>query len=185
MKVRTFFVGACLAAAVWPGLAGFFAHRASAKDAAAPAAGARSAIEWPTRFRGRPLTRLAATPLEARFAARFPGAVARFAVGGTGEVLIARQVTRATRMLHPAADCFRAAGFTASPARVAADADGVRWRCFVAARDGARFRVCERIHDARGGAWTDVSAWYWAALAGEGPWWALTAVTPIDAEVER
>lgn len=71
MRVRTFFVGACLAAAVWPGLAASFAHSAGAKDAAAPAAGARSSIEWPARFRGGPLTQLAASPLEARFDARF------------------------------------------------------------------------------------------------------------------
>lgn len=166
MKARTFFVGACLAAAAWPGLAAFFAPRASAQDMAAPAAGARSSIEWPARFRGRPLTRLAATPVEARFA-----------VDGANEVLIARHVTRATRMLHPAADCFRAAGYAVASARAVVDADGARWNCFVAARDGARLRVCERIHDAKGGAWTDVAAWYWTALAGGGPWWALTAVT--------
>lgn len=134
MKARTFFVGACLAAAVWPGLAALIAPGAGAKDAAASAAGARSAIEWPARFRGRPLTQLAASPVQARFAARFPGAVARFAVDGTDEVLIARRVARATRMLHPAADCFRAAGYAVETARAAVDADGVRWSCFVAAR---------------------------------------------------
>lgn len=180
MRSRTLFVGACLAAAVWPGLAAFLAPRAGAADAAATAAGARSSIEWPTDFRGRPLTQLAATPVEARFAARFPGAVARFALDG-GEVLIARHVARATRMLHPAADCFRAAGYAVETARAAVDADGLRWRCFAAERDGVRLRVCERIHDERGGAWTDVSAWYWAALAARtGPWWALTLVTPVD-----
>jgi hypothetical protein len=185
VRSRTFFVGACLAAAVWPGLAAFVAPAAGAKDAAASAAGARSAIEWPARFRGRPLTQLAATPVEARLAARFPGAVARFAVDGSNEVLIARHVTRATRMLHPAADCFRAVGYVVASARAAVDADGVRWRCFVAARGGAQLRVCERIHDAKGGAWTDVSAWHWAALAGGGPWWALTVVTPLDAGVDE
>lgn len=185
MRSRTFFVGACLAAAVWPGLAAFFAPGAGAIDAATSAAGARSAIEWPTHFRGRPLTQLATTPVEARFAARFPGAVARFAVDGTDEVLIARRVTRATRMLHPAADCFRAVGYAVAAARAAIDADGVRWSCFVAARGGTRLRVCERLHDERGGVWTDVSAWYWSAFAGGGPWWALTAVTPLEAGVDK
>jgi hypothetical protein len=184
LKVRTFFVGACLAAAVWPGLAMFASPRAGDADAPLPAAGPRSSIEWPTHFRGRPLTHLARTPVETRFAARFPGAVARFAVDGGREVLIARHVVHPTRMLHPARDCFRAVGYAVMPARAAVDEDGLRWSCFVAAREGRRLRVCERIHDAGQRAWTDVSSWYWAAMldrgGDSGPWRALTLVTPID-----
>jgi len=42
-------------------------------------------------------------------------------------------------------------------------------------------RVCERIEDARGLAFTDASAWFWAAQLGRstGPWRAVTVATPL------
>jgi exosortase/archaeosortase family protein len=182
---RLLFVGACLAAAVLP----LLGERLSASGAAgrepAVAVDARStAIEWPTHFRGQPLTQLPPTALEARFAARFPGAVARFTDGG--QLLIVRQVRRPTRLLHPASDCFRAAGYAVAMAQAAVDGAGVRWRCFVATRADEKLRVCERIgerfdagaHDG----WTDVSAWFWGAQWSPAPaWWAVTVVTPLDA----
>jgi len=185
MNARTFFVGACLAAAVLPLAGALPAVSGAAGSGPAAAVGARSStIEWPTHFRGQPLTRLPPTALEARFAARFPGAVARFADGG--QLLIVRHVRRATRLLHPASDCFRAAGYAVGGAQAAVDTQGVRWRCFVASRGAERLRVCERIaerlDDAGETGWTDVSAWFWdaqfrrSALA----WWALTVVTPIE-----
>jgi len=186
MNVRTFFVGACLAAAVLP-LVGALAVVSGAAGNEPAAVGARSSsIEWPTHFRGQPLTQLPPTALEARFAARFPGAVARFTDGE--QLLIVRQVWRPTRLLHPASDCFRAAGYAVAEARASVDAQGVRWRCFVAARGAERLRVCERIgerldagHEA---GWTDVSAWFWDAQfrRGAGAWWALTVVTPLESE---
>lgn len=181
MNVRSFFVGACLAAAVLPLLGASLATREVAGDAATTAAGTRS-VEWPTHFRGQPLTQLPPTALEARFAHRFPGAVARFSAGE--QLLIVRHVTRPTRLLHPAADCFRGAGYMVADAQAAIDATGARWRCFTAARDGERLRVCERISerldDADASAWTDVSAWFWdAQFRRRGGWWALTVVTPL------
>jgi hypothetical protein len=81
--------------------------RASELDLAAMAAGNSShSIEWPTHFRDQPLTQLPLGEVEQRFARRFPGAIARFTDGE--RVLIVRQVTRPTRQLHPATDCFRA-----------------------------------------------------------------------------
>ncbi len=155
---RATFVGACLAAGVMP-----------------------LAVVALTRDRGQPLTQLGLTPLEARFAHRFPGAIARFGAGR--EVLVLRHVTQPTRQLHPAADCFRAAGFAASAPRAHVDTDGAVWSCFVADRDGERLRVCERIERAdRTQAWTDVSAWYWSALRARGSgaaWWATTVITPL------
>jgi hypothetical protein len=91
-------------------------------------------------------------------------------------------VTVPTRTLHPASDCFRAAGYLLTAANAQVDADGARWRCFVAARDGERVRVCERIVEGdfeSSHAWTDVSAWYWSALRSAGPWWAITVITPL------
>jgi len=190
MNVRTFFVGACLAAAVLPSLGALPAVSVAAGGEPAAAVGTRSpAIEWPTHFRGQPLTQLPPTALEARFAARFPGAVARF---GDGEqLLIVRHVRRPTRRLHPATDCFRAAGYSVANTQAAVDAQGVRWRCFVATRGDERLRVCERIgerlDDAGEPGWTDVSAWFWDAQfrRGAGAWWALTVVTPLEPAASR
>jgi hypothetical protein len=199
VKVRTFFVGACLTAAVLPALLAIAA--AATAPARASAAAAATPVAWPTRFRGRPLTPLPLTPLEARFAARFPGSLARFSFHSANgrETLIVRHVTQPTRQLHPAADCFRAAGYAVGKTAPKVDGDGLHWRCFVATRDGRDLRVCERIVAAAAAtattaatsatpaitetterAWTDVSAWYWHALwHGGGPWQALTRVTPL------
>jgi len=112
--------------------------------------------------------------------------VARFTDGE--QLLIVRHVRRATRLLHPASDCFRAAGYSVAEAQAGVDAQGLRWRCFVATRGGQRLRVCERIGERPGDAgepgWTDVSAWFWDAQfrRAAGAWWALTVVTPLDPE---
>ena len=47
---------------------------------------------------------------------------------------------------------------------------------------GQKIRVCERIVDAGGVAFTDTSAWYWAAASGRssGPWQAVTVARPIE-----
>jgi len=182
-RFRTFFVGACLAAAVLSVFVTLPTRGAVRVGDPNIAVVTRSpSIEWPTHFRGRPLTQLALAPLDARFAQRFPGTIARFADGA--QTLIVRRVDQPTRMLHPAADCFRAAGYSITAPVAQVDADGAHWRCFVAARDGQRVRVCERIvaQDFDGNrAWTDVSAWFWSALSSTGPWWAVTVITPIEA----
>ena len=56
-----------------------------------------------------------------------------------------------------------------------------RQRCFIAERAGQRIRVCEHIEDAKGQTFTDTSAWYWAAVAGQssGPWQAITVARPL------
>jgi len=175
MNVRTFFVGALLVAGALP-LAGKVVPRASELDLAATAAGNSShSIEWPTHFRDQPLTQLPLGEVEQRFARRFPGAIARFTDGE--RVLIMRQVTRPTRQLHPAEDCFRALGFTVARPQPVVDDQGQRWSCFAAATGDRRVRVCERIHDSAGGEWTDVSAWFWASQYGGGPWRAITVVS--------
>ena len=91
--------------------------------------------------------------------------------------LVLRHVAAPTRMLHPAADCYRALGYRIAQARLEQDAQQRLWRCFAAQRPGAApLRVCERIVDAEGRAFTDTSAWYWAAATGRstGPWQAVT-----------
>ena len=186
MNVRTFFVGALLVAGVMP-LAALVAPPSSGQSgwpagqerSVAVEADAPPRVDWPTHFRDQPLTPMPLSELEQRFARRFPGAIGRFSAGN--RVLILRQVHRPTRQLHPAADCFAALGYTVGRARAVADESGARWSCFVATRDGTRVRVCERIHDSDGRAWTDTSSWFWAAQYGGGPWWATTVVEP-DAE---
>lgn len=156
-------------ARLWPG-------------SAAHAAIASRAIEWPLRFDGRVLQPMALSPVEQRFASAFPGAIARFNDGE--RLLVLRRVDEPTRMLHPAADCYRGLGYRIEAARLERDAQQRLWRCFRAERgsgDGATaLRVCERIEDPQGRAWTDASAWFWAAALGQstGPWQAVTVVSP-------
>jgi hypothetical protein len=196
MKPGALFVGACLVVAVLPVLvradptpgphasstAGVHAGFEAARDIAAQAL-------VTTHLRDRPLTQQPLTALEARFAANFPGAIARYRAGDA--TLIVRHVTQPTRQLHPAADCFRAAGYSLGAVRTHADNRQTRWSCFEASQGGRRWRVCERITNASGRQWTDVSSWYWSALwsqrmsgesASAGPWWAITLVAPIDSE---
>jgi hypothetical protein len=140
--------------------------------------------EWPTQWRGQPLQPLALSAVEHRFAAQFPGRIARFAVAD-GRELVLREVNRPTRMLHPAADCWRGIGWRIETTRLESDADALLWRCFEATRPSAdgsqRVRVCERIVDAQGRAFTDTSAWFWAASLNQsaGPWRALTQVESL------
>jgi len=132
------------------------------------------AHEWPSEWDGRPLRPQALSEVEQRFAQRFPGAVARLTDDRIQLVL--RQVDQPTRMLHPAADCYRGVGYRIEAARLEDDARQRRWRCFDALRDGQTVRVCERIVDADGQAYTDASSWFWAAMLGQsrGPWLAVT-----------
>jgi hypothetical protein len=181
---RFFFVGALLVAGVLP-VAVHLAAPAGGRIAqpawlrpAAVEDDAPARVDWPTHFRDRPLTQQPLSALEQRFARRFPGAIARFTDGESA--LILRQVTRPTRQLHPATDCFAALGWRIERPRPQRDEAGLTWSCFVAARDGTRLRVCERIRDSEGREWTDTSAWFWAAQYGGGPWWATTVVETLE-----
>ena len=147
----------------------------------APEPGAEAAShEWPREWDGAPLRPMALSDVEQRFAERFPGAIGRMTEGT--QTIVMRAVNAPTRMLHPAADCYRALGFRIEQTRLERDAQERLWRCFVAQRHGAqKFRVCERIVDAEGTAFTDTSAWYWAAASGQstGPWQAVTVARPL------
>lgn len=150
-----------------------------AREADAGARGPAVAPEWPVAWEGRPLRPLALGAFEARFAARFPGHIARMTDGE--RTLVLREVREPTRMLHPAADCYRALGYSIAEARLERDAQSQLWRCFVAEREGRRIRVCERIVDAKGEAFTDASSWFWAAALGQstGPWRAVTVARAL------
>ena len=149
------------------------------QPASATAEPARSAPEWPTQWDGQTLRPLALSTVEQRFAARFPGHIARLTDGA--QVLVLREVREPTRMLHPAVDCYRGLGYRIAQAQLERDAQSRLWRCFIAERDGRRVRVCERIVDAQGQAYTDASSWFWAAQLGQstGPWQAVTTARAL------
>lgn len=131
---------------------------------------------WPTRHEGRPLKRLPLTHREERFSLGFPGRIAKFTDGS--RMVIVRWVTKETRKLHPASDCFKGIGYAVQPLPIHIDAQGTRWGCFKGTRDANNILVFERIFEDAGAGWTDVSAWYWAAVLRQthGPWWAVTVV---------
>ncbi len=166
MGCRVFFVIACLAAAGVPFLP--VSSRTELADQPFPG--------WPASFEGLPLRRLEMSQREEAFSKRFPGRMASFSDGR--RTILIRWVTRTTRKLHPAADCFRGVGYKARPLALRVDPDGRRWGCTECTHGTETLRVCERIHDSTGRGWTDVSSWYWAALLGKtsGPWWAVTLV---------
>ena len=135
--------------------------------------------ETPQEWQGRALRPLALSPVEQRFAANFPGRIARLTDGE--QLLVLRDVSTPTRMLHPATDCYRGLGYRIEQTRLERDAEARLWRCFIAERGGAKTRVCERIVDAKGASFTDTSSWYWAAQLGRssGPWLAITTARPL------
>lgn len=139
---------------------------------------AAESMAWPESLNGRMLRPLPLSAVEQRFAAQFPGAIARFSDGVSTITL--RHVTRATRKLHPAADCYRGLGYAISHPGLVSRPDRLRsralQRCFIASRNGRDLLVCEYIEDQAGHSFTDTSAWYWAALSGQsiGPWRAVT-----------
>lgn len=145
-----------------------------------PASTAQATVELPSQWQGTPLRPLALSDVELRFARHFPGTVARMTDGT--QVLVLRTVIQPTRMLHPAADCYRGLGYRIHSEQLEVQADQQRWRCFVAQRGNKAVRVCERITDVQGQGYTDTSAWYWASVAGQshGPWQAITVATPIS-----
>ncbi|MEO4049056.1 exosortase Q [Pseudomonas sp. CAU 1711] len=177
-------VAAVQMSAVWQGaLALLFVLLGSwplLRGAAVEPAPVAQAVEWPQRFAGRELRPLALSPVELRFAAQFPGAIGRFSDGE--RVISLRRVERPTRKLHPSSDCFRGLGFRIGTQALErrGDASGLQ-RCFVASGEGGPLRVCEYIEDAAGRSFSDHSAWYWSALAGEspGPWLAVTTAQPL------
>ena len=160
-----FYIIACVVAALLPFLS---AHSGSSGAAVAvPFPG------WPTEFEGKKLTPLPLTELEERFNADFPGEIGRF-TDGKREIVI-RWVTEPTRKLHPASDCFQGLGYNVKPRPLHRDEQGSLWSSFAATKGDDRLRVYERIHDNSGQTWTDVSAWYWAALRADSKsWWAIT-----------
>ena len=184
---KLLFGGAMLACA-W-----FAAFSSTHEVASAPAI---QAGEFPQRWDGVVVRPLALSAVERRFADRFPGRITRLT--DERRIIVLRDVAAPTRMLHPAADCYRALGYRIegehleSASRISPLAGvalvsegggaGALQRCFVARKQGVALRVCEQIEDAQGQSFADTSAWYWAATMGQsrGPWRAITVTTPVS-----
>ncbi len=165
MRSSHLFIFCCLLAAIAP----FAPFRREAANPQSTFPG------WPTQFEGRTLTQLPLSSREERFAADFPGRIARFS-DGRREIII-RWVTRETRALHPASDCFKGLGYSTRSLPAHVDPAGRHWGSFQALRGDEALRVHERVFDSMDKAsWSDVSSWYWQTLMGKtsGGWWAIT-----------
>lgn len=136
---------------------------------------------WVTAPLPTGITPLALSARDVRFAEQFPGRIAAFADGQS--TWIVRWVARPTRKLHPASDCLRATGYTVSPEPIFAEANGAYWGAVSASRGPEKLVIHERIVDASGREFTDVSAWFWAAVLekSNSPWWCLTRIEPVPA----
>ncbi|MFC1833312.1 hypothetical protein ACFL2Q_01090 [Thermodesulfobacteriota bacterium] len=165
MRGYGFFIIACLAAIPVPWLP--IGIEAGPGDALFPG--------WPNTYEDRTLTERRLSPKEERFLKTFPGRMAKFSDGR--RLIIMRWITTATRKLHPAADCFRAKGYSVRPLPIHIDSRGGAWGRIQCSRSDEQLVVRQRIYNA-GGNWTDVSSWYWAALLRrtDGPWRMITVV---------
>ncbi len=160
----------CAAAAVLP----FFTTQLA--TASAKPAPEHTFPGWPAEFEGRALRPLPLSALEQQFQTGFPGKIGRFS-DGQREIIL-RWITHGNRRLHPAADCFKANGYTLQT-RPMITKGTARWSRFLATHGthgSTRLLVSERIIDGAGGQWSDTSAWFWATQLGKtsGPWWAVT-----------
>ena len=161
---KIFFIVACLIAFLAP----FLLTKESSSNAQTA-----SFRGFPDSFEGLKLKELDLSERERYFADDFPGKIGRF-TDGRREIII-RWATEATRKMHSVKDCLEAVGYATKPLPLKIDENGKRWSCYSAKRKDESLRVCERITDAEGREWTDVSAWYWSALSQpEGEWWAYT-----------
>lgn len=137
---------------------------------------------WPCAFEGNVLTQLDISDKDKTFEKDFPGRIAKFTDGR--RILIIRWVHKETRKLHPASDCFKAAGYKVHPESAVRGRDSDLWSGFRANRHDESLRVLERIQDACGRTWSDVPAWYWSAFLGKsvGPWWSITMIYPENSK---
>jgi exosortase/archaeosortase family protein len=171
---RRFFFIACVTAAFVPFFSSAHVNFNANED-----------MKWPTVYEGQNLKPIALSGSEATFANNFPGKIAMFKTDT--QTVILRRVNQATRQLHPAADCYRASGFTIKNLPHLVDQDGKTWNVMLAQKATRKLEVRERIYDGDGQNFVDVSRWYWSAFWGtsKGPWWSVTAVKAIDSQESR
>lgn len=139
---------------------------------------------WPAAYQSPRFKEIPFSEREKRFAKKFPGRFGRFR-HETREIVI-RWLYEPTRKLHPAADCYQGMGYRIKPRPIMVDDNKQRWGAFTAIKNQCSIAVKERIYDSQGNSWTDVSAWYWAAILGhtKGPWWAVT-IAEVGSKTEK
>ena len=142
-------------------------------------AGTMDEPAWPTTFGGKPLTRVELQPYEQRYAAQFPGRMARFS-DGSRQIMFQWLPTH-SRSVHSASQCLQNVGYLVEHGPIIVDESGVRWSSCEARRGATAIRLRERIEDAHGGHWQDVSSWYWDATLGRsrGPYWVVIVTEPL------
>jgi exosortase/archaeosortase family protein len=133
---------------------------------------------WPTHFDGHALVRIELQDYERRYAAEFPGRLARFT--DDNRQIMFQWLPTHSRSVHSAADCLRNVGYRVRHGPVLIDRQSTRWSSATATRDGVTVRVRERIESAAGQHWQDVSAWYWDAILDRttGPYWVVIVTEP-------
>ncbi len=138
-----------------------------------------AAIEMPEEMRSYDLEPMGLKGEADRFARYFPGKIEMYSFDGG--IVILRQVNQMTRSVHPAQDCFKGAGYKVALKPHFVDAGKRMWGTFGAERGSENYRVRERIIGKTGGAWTDVSSWFWAGVLGQtsGGWIVITLVERI------
>ena len=131
---------------------------------------------WPDSINGIALSKLPLTELEKSFADSFPGKTGRFT--DKEKQYIIRWVTKPTRKLHPALDCFKASGYKIKYMPYFIDKNNIKWSSFEAKTNDQTLLVREHIHDMAGNSWADISQWYWEGTMrkSDGPWWSITSV---------
>lgn len=120
---------------------------------------------WPATLDGVALEPRELSERDRPYLAGFPGRIAAFRAGD--EDVLLRWVAKPTRRLHSAADCYRGLGWEVEPMTAT---DG--WARFSVTYEGRTLIVRERLTDADGEHFSEVGAWYWAAMLGssDGPW---------------
>ena len=133
-----------------------------------------------THYQGRAVEEIPLSPREESFARNLPGTLKTYRVGQ--DTLIIRQLTRASRMLHPSYHCLRAEGFKITNSIIVRDLQGRASLQYEARLNDEHFLVTEHIRDlSNTHQWTEVSAWFWHALfhPNSGPWEAETLMLPL------
>lgn len=139
------------------------------------------------QFDGQSLRTIPFDEREARFYSVFPGTAARFTDGRS--VYLVRRITRTSRNLHSAAECYRALGFDTRELTPeikdfpVLGLEKVRFSRFAVTEKKQTFEVLEVIVSEAGSVYLTPSEWYWkTALGGKdpGPWTAYSVKTSAD-----
>lgn len=132
-----------------------------------------------SKYSARPLD-----PEEEKFAAAYPGSIAKFTCGDSSILL--RSINSESRQVHSSADCYRGQGYDIKSRPIVIDHDK-RWSRFSATKKSKELMVRECIMASDGSCWTDPSTWYWEALLGktQGPWVFITVASPTQLVIQN